>query len=114
MVILVTIVTEKQDRETDQRFKGNLKRELNTLERRKAYAGRMSIGRGAVLFFGPYFGGLIFLAGLLYMLFGFGLLHFSYPFLISIGVMVVGSFVIMGSLFTSRVIMKAELERMEW
>lgn len=111
---MVISITEKQDHDDGQRFKSNLKRELNTLERRKAFAGRMTIGRGAVLYFGPYFGGLIFFAGLFYMLIGLGILQFSESLLISIIVMVAGSFVIMGSLFTSRVVMRVELERMEW
>lgn len=113
MVIMVTSMTEQQSHDDEKRFKSNLQRELRTMERRKAYASSMKIGQGAVLYFGPYFGGLIFLAGMVEFLRVIGVIHLTEMLLISILIMVLGSLIIIASLFASRVVMRIEVEQRE-
>lgn len=110
---MVTKMTEQQSHDEQKRFKSNLQRELRTMERRKAYASSMKVGQGAVLYFGPYFGGLIFLAGMIEFLRVLGIVQFTEMFVISILIMVLGSLIIVASLFASRVVMRLEVEQRE-
>lgn len=113
MVTMVTIMTSNQSHESDQKFRSNLKEELKTLERRRAYRSSVEVGRGGVLYFGPYLGSLLVFAGILDLLSVESILRISFTVLVSLVIMIVGSFVIVASLFAAKVVIPLEVEPRE-
>ncbi len=113
MVILVINMTDQRDEPSNERFRSNLKRELHTMERRRAYLSSARVGRAAVLYFGPLVGGIVVMAGLMAFLVNLGIMQLNLLLILSFIVMVAGSFIVVGSIFAARVVMTEEIVNRE-
>lgn len=113
LVTMVLCMTNNQDQDSDQNLRTNLRRELKTLERRRAYANSINVGKGAVLYFGPYLGFLLVFIGIMDLFDVVGFVKLSIPLLISLTIMIVGTFVVVASLFTARVVIPLEVQPRE-
>jgi hypothetical protein len=100
---MVIKITNNQSHDDNNKFKENLKIELDLLEKKKLHSFGMKIGAIAVSYFGAYFGGLIVYIGLLEILNYLGFLHFTLVTDIAFFLIAFGVLVILVSKFVSKV-----------
>ncbi len=113
MVILVIMMTNKQNHDMNDNFQRNLERELREVEGRKYRKNIETLlhewedqGYGAedlaVKFFGSYLGAIVIVLGLLVLLHVYGVIQFSFWFDIAVMLVMIGAFIILASFFASQ------------
>jgi hypothetical protein len=119
MVMLVIIMTDKQNHDMNDNFQRNLERELREVERRKYEKNLETLfnewedngykaGELAVKYFGSYLGAVITGLGLLLILHIHGMIQFTFWFDVAIMLFAVGAFIILASVYTSKIMPRKE------
>ncbi len=119
MVILVIKMTDKQNHDMNDNFQRNLERELREVERRKYWKNLETLfnewedngykaGELAVKYFGSYLGAVIIGLGLLLVLHIYEMIQFTFGFDVAIILFVFGAFIILASVYTSKIMTRKE------